>query len=115
MVVEIFNANVTYSVKQLTADCVDETSVHHGFNVDNDYNIRFRTVYKVASVSVIGYRWYHSYNVVILDGIEINEQLSLRNSSNALCYQTNYANFVFPTMFMNEVLKLTSSCHEIIR
>ena len=54
MVVEIFNANVTYSVKQLTADCVDETSVHHGFNVDNDYNIRFRTVYKVASVSVIG-------------------------------------------------------------
>ena len=56
MVVEIFNANVTYSVKQLTADCVDETSVHNGFNVDNDYNIRFRTVYKVASVSVIGYR-----------------------------------------------------------
>ena len=56
MVVEICNANVTYSVKQLTADCVDETSVHHGFNVDNDYNIRFRTVYKVASVSGIGYR-----------------------------------------------------------
>ena len=56
MVVEIFNANVTYSVKQLTADCVDEMSVHNGFNVDNDYNIRFRTVYKVASVSVIGYR-----------------------------------------------------------
>ena len=26
-------AKVTYSVKQLTADCVDETSVHHGFNV----------------------------------------------------------------------------------
>ena len=44
MVVEIFNAKVTYSVKQLTADCVDETSVHHGFNVGNDYNIRFRTV-----------------------------------------------------------------------
>ena len=56
MVVEIFNANVTYIVKQLTADCVDETSVHNGFNVDNGYNIRFRTVYKVASVSVIGYR-----------------------------------------------------------
>ena len=48
MVVEIFNANVTYSVKQLTADCVAETPVHNGFNVDNDYNIRFRTVYKVA-------------------------------------------------------------------
>ena len=48
MVVDIFNANVTYSVKQLTADCVDETSVHHGFNVDNEYNIRFRTVYNVA-------------------------------------------------------------------
>ena len=44
MVVEIFNANVTYSVKQLTADCVDETSVLHGFNVDNDYNIWFRKV-----------------------------------------------------------------------
>ena len=44
MVVEICNANVAYSVKQLTADWVDETSVHHGFNVDNDYNIRFRTV-----------------------------------------------------------------------
>ena len=39
-----FNAKVTYSVKQLTADFVDETSVLHGFNVDNDYNIRFRTV-----------------------------------------------------------------------
>ena len=38
-----FNANVTHSVKQLSAGCVDETSVHHGFNVDNDYNIRFRT------------------------------------------------------------------------
>ena len=59
--------------------------------------------------------WEHSYNVVILEGIEINEQLSLRNSLNALCYQTNYGNFVFPTMFMNEVLKLTSSCHERIR
>ena len=44
MVVEIFNAKVAYSVKQLTAGCVDETSVHHGFNVDNDYNIRFRRV-----------------------------------------------------------------------
>ena len=42
MVVEIFNAKVTYSVKQLTADCVDETSVHHGFNVDNDHNILLR-------------------------------------------------------------------------
>ena len=43
-VVEIFNAMVTYSVKQLTTDYVDETSVHHGFNADNDYNIRSRTV-----------------------------------------------------------------------
>ena len=39
-----FNANVTYSVKQLTAGCVDETSFHFGFIVDNDYSIRFRTV-----------------------------------------------------------------------
>ncbi len=44
MVVELFNANVTYSVKQLTADFVDETSVHFVYFVDNDYNIRFRTV-----------------------------------------------------------------------
>ena len=56
MVVEICNSKVTYIVKQLTADCVDETSVHHGVNVDNDYNIRSRTVYLVASMSVIGYR-----------------------------------------------------------
>ena len=51
---------------------------------------------------------------VVLKGVSY-EQLSLRNSLNALCYQTNYGNFVFPTMFMNEVLKLTSSCHERIR
>ncbi len=44
MVVEICNAKVTYSVKQLTAGCVDEMSFHFGFIVDNDYNIRFRTV-----------------------------------------------------------------------
>ena len=39
--------------------------------------------------------WEHSYNVVILEGIEINEQLSLRNSLNALCYQLNCMNWVF--------------------
>ncbi len=44
MVVEHFNAKVTYSVKQITAGCVDETSFLFGFIVDNDYNIRFRTV-----------------------------------------------------------------------
>ena len=31
----------------------------------------------------------------ILAGIEINEQLSLRNSLNALCYQLNCMNWVF--------------------
>ena len=37
MLLEIFNANVTYSVKQLTASLVDETSVHFGFIVvEND-------------------------------------------------------------------------------
>ena len=51
----------------------------------------------------------------VLEGIEITEQLSLRNSLNVLCYQTNYANFVFPTVFMSEVLKLTTSCREGIR
>ena len=44
MVVESFNAKVTYSVKQLTAGCVDETSFHFGFIVDNDYDILLRTV-----------------------------------------------------------------------
>ena len=33
MVVDSVNAKVTYSLKQLTADCLDETSFHHGFNV----------------------------------------------------------------------------------
>ena len=36
MVVDICNTDLTYSVKQLTASCVDETSVHVGFMVDND-------------------------------------------------------------------------------
>ena len=44
MVLEIVNAKVTYSVKQLTAGCVDDTSFHFGFIVDNEYNIWFRTV-----------------------------------------------------------------------
>ena len=35
-----FNAKVTYSVTQLTADCVHETSFHFGFIVENDYDIR---------------------------------------------------------------------------
>ena len=70
---------------------------------------------EVASVSVIGYRGIIPTTLLSWRELEINEQLSLRNSLNALCYQTNYANFVFPTMFMNEVLKLTSSCHERIR
>ena len=44
MVVEILNVKVTYSVKQLTACCVDDTSVRFGFMVDNDYNIWLGTV-----------------------------------------------------------------------
>ena len=44
MVVELLNAKVTYSVKQLTACCVDDTSVRFGFMVDNDYNILLGTV-----------------------------------------------------------------------
>ena len=35
-------------------------------------------------MSIIGLSLEHSYNVFILEGIEINEQLSLRNSLNAL-------------------------------
>ena len=65
-------------------------------------------------MSVIGYRRNIPTKFIILEGVEINEQLSPRNSLNALCYQTNYANFVFPTMFMSEVLKVTSSCHEFV-
>ena len=60
MVVEIYNAKATYSVKQLTADCVDETSVHHGFNVDSI--IRCIDVCHWLS-------WEHSYTVVILEVI----------------------------------------------
>ena len=57
----VFNAKglfrtVTYSVEQLTACWVEETSVHFVFFVDNDYNIRLGTVYIVGSMSVIGYR-----------------------------------------------------------
>ena len=40
-VVDICNTDLTYSVKQLTSSCVDETSVQLGFMVDNDYDIRF--------------------------------------------------------------------------
>ena len=36
MLVDIFNANVTFCVKQFTASLVDETSVHFGFIVEND-------------------------------------------------------------------------------
>ena len=82
MVVDICNAKVTYSVKQLTAGCVDETSFHFGFIDDNDYNIR----YSIISCIVVC-RWLsseHSNKVVILGLIEINEQLSVRNSLNAL-------------------------------
>ena len=35
------HSDVIYIVKQLTTRCVDETSVHFGFMVDNDYDIRF--------------------------------------------------------------------------
>ena len=59
MVVEIFNANVTYIVKQLTAGCVDETSVHHGFNVDNDIH---PVPYSIISSIDVCYwlSWEHS-------------------------------------------------------
>ena len=45
----------------------------------------------------------------------INAKLSRRNSLNAICYQSNYMNFVFPQnrgLLISDVLKLTSSCHE---
>ena len=41
MVVDICNADATFSEKQLTAGCVDETCVHLGFIVENVYDIRF--------------------------------------------------------------------------
>ena len=37
---DIYNADVTYSVKQLMAGCVDETSIHFSFIVENDYDVR---------------------------------------------------------------------------
>ena len=45
------HSDVLYSVKQLTAGCVDETSVHFGFMVDNDYDIRF-TEYNELNLSL---------------------------------------------------------------
>ena len=90
-----FYAKVTYSVKQLTADYVDETSVHHGFNVDNDY--KHPVPYSITScIDVcIGYRGNIPTTFFILAGIEINEQLSRRNSLNAFCYRLNCVNWVF--------------------
>ena len=35
------HSDVIYSVKQLTAGCVGETSIHFGLVVENDYDIRF--------------------------------------------------------------------------
>ena len=46
-------------------------------------------------MSVIGYRRNIPTKLLSWRGVEIKEQLSLMNSLNALCYQTNYANFVF--------------------
>ena len=61
-------------------------------------------------MSVIGYRRNIPTKLLSWRGVEINEQLALRNSLNALCYQTNYANFVFPTMFeINEQLSRNNS------
>ena len=51
MVVDICNTDLTYNVKQLTASCVDETSVHFGFMVDNDWH-----QYNCCVTQEIGYR-----------------------------------------------------------
>ena len=34
------HSDVIYSEKQITTGCVDETSIHFGFVVENDYDIR---------------------------------------------------------------------------
>ena len=39
--------------------------------------------------------WEYSYKVVILELFEINEQLSVSNSLNILCYQSNCMNWFF--------------------
>ncbi len=104
--------------EQLTACCVDATSLRPFasstlliMTITSGW-VQCKLLHRWLSVATVGTFLLSFY---LGGGVEINEQLSLRNSLNALCYQTNYVNFVFPTMFMNEVLKLTSSCHEIIR
>ena len=52
---------------------------------------------------VIGYRGNIPTKFCYLGGIEINEQQSVRNPLNALCYQSNCMNWVFSP-------ELTSVC-----
>ena len=53
-------------------------------------------------------------NIAYQENVEINEQLSRRNSLKAICYRPNCVNSLVPesSLFISEVLKLTSSCHE---
>ena len=97
MVVEICIAKVTYNLIQLTAGCEDETSAHFVYFVDNEHPVPYRII---SCIDVC--HWLsreHSYYgfFFILEGIEINKQLLVRNSLNALCYQSNCMNWVFST------------------
>ena len=75
------HSDVIYSVKQLTAGCVDETSIHFGFVVKNDYDTRFIEYNELNQVS----HWLSLSDELCLlsayqRSAEMNEQLSRRNS-----------------------------------
>ena len=67
--------------------------------------------------------WEHSYNVVILEGIEINEQLSLRNSLNApllsdeldeLCFSHNvYDRSIEINEQLSQMNSLNAFCYRL--
>ena len=100
---------VIYSVAQLTTGCVDETSMRA-------YTSTSLRIVTMTSDSVV----YNELNrclslAIVIVGTLPPNCLSERNSLNAICYQSNYMNFVFPQnrgLLISDVLKLTSSCHE---
>ena len=77
------------SVEQLMAGCVDETCVrslrlHYGTPGSIEYN-ELRRCLSLAIV-IVGTKSAFVYQ----RSVDINEQLSRRNSLNALCYQSNF-------------------------
>ena len=90
---------VTYSLEQLTRGCVDETPMR----AYTSTYLRRMTItcgsveYNELNRCLIGYRGNcASYISDYQQCVDINEQLSLKNALNALCYQSNCMNCFFP-------------------